>query len=338
MSAVRILHLTHHDGCQAEIDFVAGRLGFEVVHQRYDDGYNIGPDRAARSWAAHRDAWSGFEWVMTSDTAPLARIFLQGGYRGKLIIWICNRFDYADQATNDCGFPDAAFFDLFRRAATAPRVALVSYTEFEHHYARTKGVEIGGLTIKPTGAGRVRAAPSLIPSSIDRSQTCFVPAYHNDTILMDLEARCRDLGIAAYGGRYAGPADLHGFRGIVHIPYAWSNFALFENLQEGLPYFVPSAAFLLELAREQHVFWSPPFGRPRRFFWSPPFDASRLALSEWYHPDHAGLFLYFDSWADLQRRARDADLDAVRRRIASFCGVHTETTLGRWRELFHRLA
>lgn len=322
---MRVVHLSHHPGCRDDVRFVGRHLGFEVVDFAFDDGYNIGPERAARAWRRHGELLSSFDWAIVSDTAPLSRILLQNGYRGRLVIWICNRFDYADRATNDCGFPDPGYYELFAEAARSPKVAVVGYTEFEHVYARRKGIETGGLTIPPVGATERPGSPSPIPASLDRERTFLVPPYGNNRRLVDLEARCRSLGIPAYRGRYAGPADLRGFRGIIHIPYAWSNFALFESLRVGVPTLIPSPAFLLRLSL------SP------RFFWSPPFVRRKLGLSEWYRPEHRRLFITFRSWRDLRRRTLGLDPGACRERLRSFAAAHAERVLGEWKAVFRRL-
>ena len=49
---------------------------------------------------------------------------------------------------------------------------------------------------------------------------------------MNLFEFCTTLGIKSYCGRYNGPDDLRDFKGVIHIPYAWSNFALFENMEK----------------------------------------------------------------------------------------------------------
>lgn len=323
---MRLLHITHHAGCAREIEYVAHRLELGVETWFCDTNYNVSAGRADALWR-ERGAWiNGFDIVLTSDTAPLARIVLQhmDEFRGGLVVWVCNRFDYADQATNDCGFPDPAWYDLFRTAAGNPRVRIASYTEFEHEYARRlRDVEIGRRCIKPTGC-RLSASPeSLVPPKIDAARTFFVPPYHNDTRFLDLEARCRAAGVPAWRGRYAGPDDLARFRGVVHVPYTWSTFAFFENMQTGLPQLLPSAAFLREL-RRQHG----------NFFWSPPLVEDLLPLAEEYWSAHAGFLIYFDSWEDLATKAGDeALLSAARVRSRAYGAWHEGEMLRRWREV-----
>ena len=327
MPPLRVLHLSHHDGCIADFEYVSSELGLDVRSYKFDDGYNIGPERADRSWERWRDRFCQSDVVLVSDTAPLARIVMQhlDEYAGHLVVWVCNRFDYADEATNDCGFPDPDYYALFRRASSHPRVHIAPYTPFEYHYARRFGVELGERVIKPIGRRLARSTPQLVPPVIDKSATLFIPPYNNDSVMMDLAAHVSSLGAPAYCGRYGGPEDLAGFRAVVHIPYAWSTFALFENLQNAIPMFVPHQRFLLRIARRRGFFWP-----------EAPMLPSLQRVSEWYAPGH-DFFVYFRSWRDLRRKLRAVDLDDVRRRMRQFAAQHAYATLASWRGLFEQI-
>lgn len=320
---MRVLHVSHHQGCREDLAYVADSLGITLDHYEYRGGYNIDGARAETAWRTERDRFLSYDVVITSDTAPLSRIFLQNNWPRGLVIWICNRFDYCDQATNDCGFPDTDYYALFASAVGRPRTVIASYTEFEHHYAHHHGMPLGTLTVKPIGARLPQPYTRQVPDTVDRAATCFIPPYHNDTSA-DLGGRCRALGIPAFGGRYGGPSDLREFKAIVHVPYAWSNFALFENLQAGLPYLIPTPRLLMELASTID------------FFWSPPFWADHLEISEWYAPVHRQLFSYFDSWDQL-RECAQADLAPRRQAITDFCDAHRQRTLAQWRDIFDRV-
>ena len=323
MPPLNVLHLSHHDGCIADFEYVASRLGLAVRSCKYDDGYNIGSQRADRSWESWRERIEQADIVLVSDTAPLARIILQhlDEYSGHLVIWVCNRFDYADRATNDCGFPDPEYYALFRKATTHKRVHIAPYTPFERHYARRHGVDLGDHVIRPIGLRLSREGGRCVPSAIDKPATVFVPPYHNDTVLK-LADRLRRLGVPAYCGRYGGPEELAEFRAIVHIPYAWSTFAFFENLQSGVPMFVPGRRAILRLARKADFFW-------------PQADMLRCLrhVSEWYDPEH-GFLVYFRSWRDLERKLRLVDLEEVRERMRDFGERHAHATLTSWSRLF----
>src|SRR4051812_31901260 len=109
---MNVLHLSHHQGCFGELAYVASQLGFTIESMEYRDGYNISAEKANASWEANKERFNSFDVIITSDTAPLARIILQhmDEFKGRLVVWVCNRFDYVDNATNDCGFPDREFY------------------------------------------------------------------------------------------------------------------------------------------------------------------------------------------------------------------------------------
>src|SRR5271154_4177159 len=117
---LKVLHLSFHKGCSKDFEYIAQQLDLDLSSlfiqeqpSRWLDGktvgsaiYSIGHDRAAAIWEKHKNYFDQFDVIITSDTAPLARIFLQNKWSKPLIIWICNRFDYCDQASRDCNFPD----------------------------------------------------------------------------------------------------------------------------------------------------------------------------------------------------------------------------------------
>lgn len=186
-SPLKVLHLTFHRGCANEIEIVAQRLSLDLTtwyiqelppyfFDEVSNGsclYNIGHDRAERIWNKHKAYFELFDIILTSDTAPLSRIFLQNKWAKPLIIWVCNRFDYCDHASLDCDFPDDEYYRLFSQASKQNNVAIIGYTEFEHVYAESKGIHLGNLTIQPSGACTKSSAYSLIPANILKNSTFF---------------------------------------------------------------------------------------------------------------------------------------------------------------------
>lgn len=331
----KILHLTFHRGCALEFEGVAKELDLNLTtwfiqdlprgfFEGSDVGnavYNIGHDRAERIWNLHRDFFESFDGVIVSDTAPLSRIFLQNGWKKPLVIWICNRFDYCDHNSLDCEFPDREYYELFDRATHEKNVKIVAYTEFEHFYAKSRGIDTGDLTITPCGAYVPLLTDSGIPENIKKESCFFLPPYHNETIFMDLSKKCFELGISNYCGRYNGAADLVDFKGIVHLPYAWSNLALFENMLLGIPYFIPSEKFLRELRKKGGYF----------LFANNPH---LYEMSEWYSLAHADVITYFDSWEDLQEKVETTDYPALREKIKAHAIEYKERMLSKWIEVF----
>jgi hypothetical protein len=340
---LKVLHLSFHQGCIREITYIAEALGLDLtsIFVQRDwmptndfDGktkgnaiYNVNHERAHDAWLHHQDFFNQFDIIMTSDTAPLSRIFLQNNWEKPLITWICNRFDYVDLGTRDKSFPDREYYDLFAQAANRKNVHIISYTAFEHTYARAdKHIEIGTRTIKPSGMFKNDLSHSLIPAHIKKEETFFIPPYDNDRSL-GVEEQCRKLGIPCYHGRYNGPADLEQFKGIIHIPYSWSNLALFENMQLGIPYFIPTKEFLLDNLKKRRIWW--PDGN---------YMFTYAHLAEWYDTANKDCFIYFDSWKDLKQKIEKTNYNVVRARIRAFGKKHQEKTLKQWKDLFDTIS
>jgi hypothetical protein len=340
---LKILHLTFHRGCAIEIDAAAKVFGHEVttwfipeLAPKTFDGtssgnalYNIGHERAERIWNLHHETFEEFDLIITSDTAALSRIFLQNGFTKPLIIWICNRIDYKDQASLDCNFPDPEFYELFNEAHLKDNVTLIAYTPFEHVYAKKVGIETGNLLITPCAPGPVASFFfSSIPHSVIKKETFFLPPYANETIFMNLAEHCKNLGISAYSGRYNGPNDLREFKGIIHLPYAWSNLAFFENIALGVPYFIPSPSFLKTLLQQEGYWHANPA-------WL--IEEERFDLSEWYQPNRAEIITYFDSWDDLKDKIATVDYAALREKTKKYAQEYRCVMLDRWSQIFKEI-
>lgn len=338
---LKVLHLTFHAGCQKEIEYVAEQLQeiqlqsiFIHDEEAGNAKYNIHNVRAKQYFQRFYDQIADADLIITSDTAPLSRILLQNDYPGKLIVWVCNRFDYADGAEDPIQpaprvkFPDEEYYNLLRWAGVGrSHTAVIGYTPYENIYARKhRQVDFGDYVIKPTGAGtRAAFAPTNYNNTGNNASTLFIPPYINDE---RTPAQCQHLGLQCHRGRYKNIAEVQSYFAVLHIPYAWSNFALFEFLHHGVVYIIPSLQFLLSMDN---------------IFWSPPYDKSELQHSEWYLPEHAQLFIFFDSWEDLKRIVADlsandgAQLLQQRDTIKRFAGTHHDRMLAAWKTLIFRL-
>ncbi len=336
--ALKVLHISFHLGCTKDFEEVAHELDLNLTSwyvlsadlpRDHFDGktlgnavYNITHERARMVWEKHKDFFNQFDVILTSDTAPLSRIFLQNGWNKPLIIWICNRFDYADWGTAQGKFPDREYYDLFRAATHQPNVKIVGYTPYEHVYARAKGIDTGTLTIKPLGSmekGSREKNATNIPAAVNKSETLFIYPRLGDRELNYTINKCTEVGLKTYSGRYNGPNDLEGFKGIIYFPYAWSNLALFENIQRGIIHFIPSEQFIKQMAHERV---------PVRYVTLDRFD-----LVEWYSQEYRPCFVYFDSWEDLKNKV-SKDYNQLSLTVKQFAQEHRKTMLGRWHKVF----
>lgn len=187
MNRVKVLHISRHQGCINNIKEVCDCLGCDLTTQVANWDCNMYPELAVELWNKYREYYSQFDVIITSDTAPLSRIFLQNNFKGKLIIWVCNRFDYADAATSR-GFPDRGYYELFSIAASRKNIKIFSYTKFEHEYAeKYHGIKWGGSIIKPFSLIKETICSEYFNGTTEKKKVFFVPPYHNDTIFMDLK-------------------------------------------------------------------------------------------------------------------------------------------------------
>lgn len=326
----KVLHISFHNGCHNDLTYLFNKLdGYQLSFLAFNDGtkgkYNIGKERAEKYYNKHKEYFNRFDIIITSDTAPISRVFLQSDFLDNkdkhLIIWINNRFDYADQATNDCNFPDEDYYTLFRDGNHKENVKIFGYTEFEHLYCERKSIDMKYPVIKPIGCVSNIYNGGLRTEIQDKSDTFIVGPYHNDNIMINLMEKLKELNIKCYNGRYHGPVDLAEFKGIIHIPYAWSNYALFECVQMGIQYFIPSKEFLFELKKDKN------------FFWSPPYNDKDIEYSEWYNPENKDIFVYFNSWDDLRVKITITNLEKRCNKLKEIGKKHEDKMISLWKEV-----
>lgn len=324
---MKLLHLSFHRGCQNDIEYVCNQLKIDLTFREFDDGVSIGNDKynitylkAKSAWDKYKDFYNQFDCIITSDTTPISRVFLQNNWKKKLIIWICNRFDYAHQPDAEkIGFPDQEYYDLINDCKNRDNVHIIGYTPFENYYANTiRKLSIGNEIIKPIGNVSEVYKNYNSTKIENKDETFFIGPYHNDNIMMNLKEKVESLGIKSYNGRYNGPLDLAEFAGVIHIPYAWSNLALFEAIQLGIIYFIPSLNFLKEIKKDKD------------FFWSPPYREEVIDLSEWYCDEYKDILVYFNSWEDLKNKINYTILKLQKQKIKKNGVEHKLLMLNKW--------
>ena len=333
---LKVLHISFHKGCQNDIEYISKKLNFELTFMEYDDDISIGGDKynvthkkAISSWNKHKDYYNSFDVIITSDTAPISRIFLQNNFEKKLIIWICNRFDYANEPS--INFPDREYYNLIDDVKNRPNVHIIGYTPFENYYANNiRNLSIGDEYIKPIGKiGEVYNNYTSTQVE-DKKNTFIIGPYHNDNLMMDLKSKVCSLGIKVYNGRYDGPKDLAEFAGVIHIPYAWSNLALLEAIQAEIIFFIPSLIFLKYL-----IHTNIDGEKKDSFFWSPPLREDVLYLSEWYCIDFKDALIYFDSWNDLKYKIDTLNFNKQKKILRMIGDKHEKETLEKWKKYFN---
>eukprot|EP00802_Teleaulax_amphioxeia_P007174 Tamp_07180.p1 GENE.Tamp_07180~~Tamp_07180.p1 ORF type:complete len:596 (-),score=108.25 Tamp_07180:765-2552(-) len=295
----RVLHLGFHNGLAHELAGIGRQLGVRIDFEPFPrEGrdtltqYNVDAAHSRLVWERHKHRWIAYDVVVTSDTAPTARPLLEqaldqwSAAAGKrLVVWVCNRFDYRHSAHAlphpQRAFPETAFYDLYARASNGSlggHVTMVPYTEFERVYAAAKGVYMSEPVLRPAGFKSANAARQTNEKEVEEAsgaqddravgdmETLFLPPRANDKLM---EGQCMFLGLSCLRDAalssldawraeewieqqhapvtYQDARELRRFKALVHIPYAWSTLALWEFLQAELVILVPSARFFLEL-------------------------------------------------------------------------------------------
>jgi hypothetical protein len=336
---MKLLHITFHKGCELEIEYVFKKLGHDIEVMYFDDGetkggelYKITHSRAQTCWEKHKDYFNTFDGIITSDTCPTCRPFLQNNWAKLLIVWVCNRFDY--EIGSEHGDPE--FYQLLRDIPNRKNVFIFGYTMIENVYStQVKNVNFGDFIIKPCGKNiksidtyKTYTQTQLNASgSIETPNKFYVPVYHNETILMNLPEKLKQLDIDTDCKRFSHITDLLEYQGVICIPYAWSTFAFFEMLQLGIVAFVPTIRFLIEIFHTGNYWFQQPF-----YIQQPEI----LKLSEWYCAEHKELLVFFDSWEDLQEKVKTIDYETKTQTILDFSKKHHDEMLSRWNTILEK--
>ena len=112
------------------------------------------------------------------------------------------------------------------------------------------------------------------------------------------------------------------FRGIIHLPYAWSTLSLFENLQNNLTYFIPSKKFLFELS-SKYNYW----------FQNINFLNKYIDCCEFYDVDNKDYINYFDNWDDLKNKINQLNFEEFRKKCDIWKEIHTNKYTERWKRI-----
>lgn len=337
----KVLHMGFHNGCTKDVEYVCKLNGFDFHHMRFNDGitegnkiYNVSEEIANNAWKKYKDYYNSFDLIITSDTAPISRTLLQNNFEKPLIIWVCNRFDYFDWQTYDGTFPDEKYYEMIKNANNK-NIKICPYTPFEKIYAKTKKCDDNfGKMIQPVGSktlGMVHDSEdrgSPIPKDIIKEETFFIPPYRNDVEILKVSDILSKMNIKNCATRYGSPIELESFRGIVHIPYAWSNLALFENLNLGITYFLPSLKFWKEI--DSSI-------KPNGLFFSNPKILQFLKYSEWYSPYNKDNFVFFDSWEHLRYLSENYNVEEFierKKTITLKSKERNNKNLNKWKDIF----
>lgn len=334
----QILHISHHIGCFRDQEYILNKLGFEVTnHKFYDDVFQITKEIADDFWENHKDQLNDFDYILTSDTAPLSRIFLenQEEFTSKLVIWICNRFDYRMES-------ETRYYKLFSKAEENPNIKIVPYSYFEKVWCSQKGTNLmNHQHIKPCGIN-ISDYEENIPEA-EYFQKMYgkenelpdadviIPIYHNDNIFFKMKDFLSEKNIQAYNGGFKTIDQLKKYKAFVTMPDAFSKFLCFELIHAHIPAVLPSKDFFYELSK-----------RPNYFFniWGSGganlLEKDWIDWCEWYDPELVKCRFYFDSFDEIPEIIQSIDKESMKHDFDK-CSKYLETnSLSLWKDFYEK--
>lgn len=331
-----VLHISHHIGCFRDQEYIFNKLGFEVTNHKFYDGvFQITEQIANDFWDAHKDQLNEFDYILTSDTAPLSRIFLenQDEFKSKLVIWICNRFDYRMES-------ESRFYELFKRAEENPNIKIVPYSYFEKVWCTTKGINLMNHEfIRPCGKF-LESHEKNIPETAyfdemygEKSELpnadVIVPIYHNDNKFFNIGEYLSQKGISVYNGGFRNLNQLKKYKAFVTMPDAFSKFLCFELIHNKIPAILPSKMFLYELSK-----------RPNYFFnvWgsggSDQLEESWIDWCEWYDPELMNCRFYYDSFDEIPDIIQSIDKESMNSSFEDGSKYIEANSLNLWKKFY----
>ena len=332
-----VLHISHHIGCFRDQEYILNKLGFEVTNHKFYDGvFQITEEIANDFWKNHKDQLNDFDYILTSDTAPLSRIFLenQDEFKSKLIIWICNRFDYRMEN-------EKKYYELFSKAENNPNIKIVPYSYFEKVWCYKKGIDIMDHGHIPPLGINLSDSESNIPETeyfyemYGEKQDLpdadvIVPIYHNDNNFFKMKDFLESKGVSVYNGSFRNIEQLKKYKAFVHMPDAFSKFLCFELIHGHVPAILPSKDFLCELSKRSNYFFN---------IWGSGgadlLEKEWIPWCEWYDPNLTSCRFYYDSFDEIPSIINSINKESMGDYFKK-CSKYLETTtLSKWKTFYN---
>jgi len=337
----KVLHLSHHYGCLKDHQYICNELGLDLTSNFsvWDTILPKGVFKITRNvandiWNNNEDLFKSYDYITTSDTAPLSRIVLENidKFDGILNIWVCNRFDYNMET-------DSEYTKLIKKYSNHPQVNLIPYSEFERFWLGRKDIITNQETIRPIGLALqeplIEGEDYIIGFDgnyefEETSGDVLVSRYHNDNIFQDSKSICESFGLKAQHAKYRGAQELNSlvsnYECFMIFPDAYSKLTAFELMQLQMPVILPTESLLLKLSRQPN------------YFFSTGVVPETVKYCEWYNEYYEQFAVYFE---DLEGIG-DA-VQMVKDNKEQICDImktcsqqHKEKTLKQWKEIYDR--
>lgn len=329
MKTCKVLHITNHVGTIANLNNVFTLLGKPEIlftikcHLRL----HISQEYADILWKSYSEIARDFDTIVITDTAMYSRAFLQNmdKHRLNIVIYVTNRFDWGFFDTHEYDRP--AYTNLLVDASKNPRVRFCADNRYDQYLCGLNNIQFYYGDI-------IRLTPPLREPAHSIYQKAFV--YDRGTPLYSYINAMPDnrIDYDVFGGghpRFRDMEHVSEYRCIFHLPYQTNVQALWENLGYCNIYLIPSKRFITELITT--VDW---------YYWEEKSKGGELLqksieLAEWYQPELAEFFVYFDSWEDIRVKFYDTDFVEKKRVLYEYMQKNNRTQIGRWRHMLKPL-
>lgn len=344
---MKVLHISHHLGCMRDHAYIYHTLGFQYEFWKfYSSLFKITKDIANTIWNERKDYFNSFDYILTSDTAPISRIFMENinELKPKVVVWICNRFDYNMES-------DHSFYEIFNRVSInhKDKFKIIAYSDFESIYCGYKAINDVSEIITPIGINpieldiKIDSLDALNKNYTDDPNAklkynmnselynkVFIPIYGNDNHFFNLNNILSSNSIECFNGGYSHPSDLKQCKLMVTFPDAYSKLITFETIQNEIVVFLPSEDFLIQL--------HPTCNNSRQYWFNNPFgklNSETIQLCEWYR--YKNCRVYFNSIEDLIFKIKTISVEEIEYK-KRWCRIYGEeiknTNLKKWRKIF----
>jgi len=338
----KILHITNHPGTIKNFKSVCKYLNISDDLQEENiygvHGYT-NEETANNIWKTYGNRLDEYDILLFTDTAMVARPFLQNldKHKCKIIMYLTTRFNW--------GVPpeDTKFYKLFTETSRNPRVSFVADNIYDQYYAELHDIQMACNT-------PIKLTPYLHPTNIMHTRNelfawsrasravNFVKYLDERNIKYDIFGEGYKVDTGFTTGLESRPfrdqEHICEYKGLLHLPYQVNIQGLWENLGYGIIYFIPSRTFIRELINKHTWYW-----------WEEHKTKSleladrSIDLSEWYLPEHYGLFEYFDSWNHLKEitdTITDEHIINKKQYISEFMKNNNLINLEKWEKIIYK--
>lgn len=214
--------------------------------------------------------------------------------------------------------------------STHPRVRFCADNRYDQYYASTYGINFYYNDI-------IRLTPPINNDlHINSANNGKLFVYNRGTKINYYNVFIDKLSVKydIYGEQYDRYRDnfhIAEYLAYIHLPYQVNIQSLYENLAHGIIYLIPSRSFITDLICNQS--W---------YYWEEKNKnidmlLKSIELAEWYQSDIQHLFVYFDSWDDIQNKINELTPDAIvikKQSIYDFINKNNQCNLDKWNYLF----